>query len=282
MADTLAAAPPPSQGPTPTQEPAPWIHITVMGATAGMTVAAFTFSAFTAASSVAATGAGYTLDLLSSAAVAGTRAVWGDASAFSVRIIANSLSRTSEHSVRQGGLVTAGVVSAAAGAVTALTVTAGTRLIEYSIEYGGKISKEMAVQFSDAYLKFKARHTRFSEHGDTGALLDEDWVVIGKHLREYTLEELEEETARKARRRERHSMRSSAMTENSVIHTLEEHPDMKASAMQDSEMSVGREDAGADFEPTSQADNAADAADTVNEGGQEPAADLRVRFDLNN
>ena len=86
--------------------------------------------------------------------------------------------KTSEETMRTGSLVGAAVVSAVAGAATALTITLGTRVVEYSIEYGGKISRDMAQKFSEMYLTYKAGHSAFLETGKVEELEDGDWVLI--------------------------------------------------------------------------------------------------------
>lgn len=153
----------------------PWIKITVAGTTVGLVVAALTFSATSTATSAAASTAGFTIDALGEVAAAGTRLLVGDAAGLSVKVIARGFSKTSEESVRHGGLIAAGLTSSAVGVATALTITVGTKVIEYSIEYCDKISKDVAKKISEAYLNYKVGNNNeinFSEKDEN------DWIII--------------------------------------------------------------------------------------------------------
>jgi hypothetical protein len=69
-------------------------------------------------------------------------------------------------------------MAAAAGAITAMTITAGTRIIEYTVEYGGQLTREAALKLSETYLKYKASQSGFTETGDVESLVDNDWVIV--------------------------------------------------------------------------------------------------------
>lgn len=157
----------------------PWITISVAGATAGAVVAAITFAATNTATNAVATGSGFTLEALGEAAGIGTTYFMGPAAGYSVKIISKAFSKTAENSVRQTGLITSGVISAVAGVVTALTITAGSHIVNYSIEYGGKISKDVAMRISESYLKYKMQTMQFNEKDvTTELLLENDWVLL--------------------------------------------------------------------------------------------------------
>jgi len=157
----------------------PWITISVAGATAGAIVAAITFAATNTATSALATGSGFTIEALGEAAGMGTAYFMGPAAGYSVKIVSKAFSKTAENSVRQTGLVTSGIISAVAGAVTSLSITAGTHIVNYSIEYGGKISKEVAIKISESYLKYKMQTMQFKEKDvTTELLLENDWVLL--------------------------------------------------------------------------------------------------------
>lgn len=159
-----------------------WITITVAGMTIGMTVAAATYVAASMTANAAATVSGFTIDMIGQAAGLGTSYLLGPASGYGVKLATNAFAKTAEASVKHSGVITAGVLSAAAGTATALSITAGTRFFEYSIEYGGKLSKEAAIKISEAYLKYKISQLRVDESGEVGKLEDEDvdngWLLI--------------------------------------------------------------------------------------------------------
>lgn len=159
-------------------QPKPWISITVGGATAGVIVAALTFTATSTAANAVATSTGFAIDIIGSAVSVGTTYFMGSVAGCSVKLASKVASKTTEQALTHSGLITAGIMSTVACAATALTVTAGTRLIQYSIEYGGKISHEVAIQISEAYLKYKATNSKFNETGDLEELVDDDWMLI--------------------------------------------------------------------------------------------------------
>lgn len=170
-----------------------WITITVAGMTIGMTVAAATYAAASMTANAAATASGFTIDMLGEAAGLGTTYLMGPATGYGVKIATKAFARTAETSVKNSGFITAGVLSAVAGTATALSITAGTRFFEYSIEYGGKLSKEAAIKISEAYLKYKMSQLRVDETGDVAKLADEDvdngWILIADSPSEYELQE---------------------------------------------------------------------------------------------
>ncbi len=161
-----------------TNEVKPWITITVAGATAGVMVSALAYSATYHAGSAAATTTGFVMDAAGEVLGLGAKALFGDVAGVTVKVMSKGAAKTSEETLRTGSYVSAAVVSAVAGAATALTITLGTRVVEYSIEYGGKISREMAQKFSEMYLTYKAGHSEFLETGDIAQLEDGDWVLI--------------------------------------------------------------------------------------------------------
>lgn len=162
-------------------EKRPWITITVAGTTVGFMIAAAAYAATTATTSAAATTTGYTMEMLGELAGYGATSLIGPAAGLSVKVISRGIAKTSESALRQSGQITAAAVAAVAGATTALSITVGTRIIEYSVEYGGAVTREIASKFSEAYLMFKARHSQqFLESGDITALDDEDWVVVNR------------------------------------------------------------------------------------------------------
>ena len=160
-------------------EPSPWITITVAGTTVGIMVAAATYAMTSATASAAASTTGFTMTQLGDLAGLGATSLIGPAAGLSVKIVSRGIATTSEATLRQSGQLCAAAMAAVAGATTALSITVGTRIIEYSVEYGGAMTREIAAKFSEAYLMYKARHSpQFLELGDISALEDDDWVMV--------------------------------------------------------------------------------------------------------
>lgn len=141
-------------------QPDSWLKISVLGSTAGMIAAGLTYTATSKASSAAAVASGLTVTALGEIAGLGTKYFFGDAASVAVRLITATASKTTEETVRQGGILTAAVAGAAAGAAAALTVTVGGHVVKYSVEYGGKISKDLAEKFGEMYLMYKLGHVK--------------------------------------------------------------------------------------------------------------------------
>ena len=159
-----------------------WITLTVTGTRVGVIAAAFAYTAASHASSAVATGSGMSLSAIGELAGMGASYIWGSAAGTAVRIFSHSASKTTEASLRHSGMLAAGGVALATGAATALTITVGTRVIEYSIEYGGKISKETAHRLSELYLQYRATQSDFSTSGDPDTLVENDWILIAPDL----------------------------------------------------------------------------------------------------
>lgn len=156
-----------------------WITITVGGAAAGATVAALTYSATATSSKALATTSSITCVALGELIGLGATYFGNPVAASTVRVIAHAASKTSDEAIRVGGSAVAAGAAVAMGALTALTITVGTRVIQYSVEYGGKISKEVAQQLSESYLKYKIAHTQFDDSTPIEQIEDEqDWVVL--------------------------------------------------------------------------------------------------------
>ena len=135
-----------------------WITITVVGAAAGATVAAFTYSSALSVSQMIATGSGMSLSVLGEL----------------VGIMGHTAGKVAEGVIRQSGSMAATGAAVVTGGLTALSITVGTRIVEYSVEYGGKITKEAAQIIADAYLRYKCP----DEDKCEVALTEDDWVVL--------------------------------------------------------------------------------------------------------
>jgi hypothetical protein len=163
--------------PAPTDK-TPWITITVAGATAGVVVAAITYATTSTTTSAMASATGFTIDMLGELISAGVTYVMGYVAGYTVKFASKTAAKTAEETMKHSGMITAAVLSSAAGAATALSITIGTRLVEYSVQYGGKMSKELAVQLSEAYLRFRASRSSFETTGNVCELLDDEWVMV--------------------------------------------------------------------------------------------------------
>ena len=133
-----------------------WLHITAPACAAGTVASVLTYTLLIHTSSVAAAGTGLLVDSAGAAVSAGTRFLFGDVPATTVRILGRIWSTTSETAIRAGGSYTALAAAAAVGGTTAVTVSVGTRLVEATIEYGGALTKTAAEKIGEAYLRFKA------------------------------------------------------------------------------------------------------------------------------
>lgn len=152
-----------------------WITISVAGAAAGATVAGLTYTSALASSKALAVGSSVSCNVIGELLGYGASYFGGSAAGLSVRIMAHTAGKTSEELIRSSGYFAAAGAATVAGALTALTITVGSRVIDYTIEYGGKISKEMAEKISEAYLTYKLQK---AEEVDLEQIDDEDWVVL--------------------------------------------------------------------------------------------------------
>ena len=157
----------------------PWIKITVAGMTAGVVVAAVTYAAAENSSHAVATATGATINLAGRLAGLGADYIGGAALGTTVRIVSSAAAETTKQSIITSGRLGSAAVAATAGAVTALTITVGTRLVQYTIEYGGQLTREAAVRLSEMYLKYKSVQSGFVESGNINDLNADQWVIVG-------------------------------------------------------------------------------------------------------
>lgn len=152
----------------------PWVNITVNGAKAGLIVGSMTFLAASHASRLVATGSGVGVDALSLVAGYGAGYFWGPGAAFAVRTFGRVAAESTTNNMKYAGVIAAGGLGAAAGALTALSITVGTKVVEYSVEYGGKISAETARIVAEKYMEFRSRQTGTIEGVEPAADIDTD------------------------------------------------------------------------------------------------------------
>jgi hypothetical protein len=152
-----------------------WINITVGGAAAGGAVAALTYATTLASTKALATGTSISFNVLGELAGYGATYFSGSAAGMSIRIMAHTAGKASEEAIRSSGYLAAAGAATVAGALTALTITVGTKAVQYSVEYGGKITNEMAYKISEAYLKYRLQNT---EQIELTEINDKDWVIL--------------------------------------------------------------------------------------------------------
>jgi hypothetical protein len=157
----------------------PWIQITVAGMTAGVVVAAVTYAAAENSSHALATATGATINLAGRLAGLGADYIGGNVLGTTVRIVSSAAAETTKQSIITSGRLGSAAVAATAGAVTALTITVGTRLVKYTIEYGGQLTRETALRLSEMYLKYKSVQSGFVESGNINDLNADQWVIVG-------------------------------------------------------------------------------------------------------
>lgn len=157
----------------------PWIKITVAGMTAGVVVAAMTYTAAENSSHAVATVTGTGIHLAGRLVGAGADLIGGPVMGTTVRIVSSAAAETTKQSIITSGRLGSAAIAATAGAVTALTITLGTRLVQYTIEYGGVLTREAAVKLSEMYLKYKSVQSGFVESGNITDLNSDQWVIVG-------------------------------------------------------------------------------------------------------
>ncbi len=157
----------------------PWIKITVAGMTAGIVVAAVTYAAAETSSHAVATATGTGINIAGRLIGLGADYIGGAALGTTVRIVSSAAAETTKQTMITSGRLGSAAVAATVGAVTALTITVGTRLVQYTIEYGGQLTRESAVRLSEMYLKYKSVQSGFVESGNINDLNADTWVIVG-------------------------------------------------------------------------------------------------------
>ena len=129
------------------------LHITIEGLAAGATAGAIAYTVTSLTSDAVAKTANYTIKGIGMAAAAGTKYWMGPIPSATVRIACELAANRSEKTIQTGGLLTSMAVAGAVGAATALTVTIGSHLVRYTIQYSQVLSKEMAIKLSELYIR---------------------------------------------------------------------------------------------------------------------------------
>lgn len=151
----------------------PWILITITGTTAGAVVGALTYTATVNSTEILASGTNLGINAIGTVGSYVASAFLGDMAGISVRVASRIAGKITEETVKTSGRTAAAIMAATTGALTTLTFTAGSHIIKYSIEYGGKITQELAKQIAEDYLRYKTNQTGFiNDKTDTG------WVIV--------------------------------------------------------------------------------------------------------
>jgi len=129
------------------------IHITIEGLAAGATAGAIAYTVTSLTSDAVAKTANYTIKGIGMAAAAGTKYWMGPIPSATVRIACELAANRSEKTIQTGGILTSMAVAGAVGAATALTVTIGSHLVRYTIQYSQVLSKEVAIKLSELYIR---------------------------------------------------------------------------------------------------------------------------------
>jgi hypothetical protein len=154
------------------------VNITVNGAKAGLIVGSLTFLAASQASRLMATGSGVGVGVLGTLMGYGAGYFWGPGAAFAVQSMGTVAAKSTEENMKYAGVLAAGGLGAAAGALTALSITVGTKVVEYSVEYGGKISAETARVVAEKYMEFRTRQTGALADGSAADFESDEYVYV--------------------------------------------------------------------------------------------------------
>ena len=129
------------------------LHITIEGMTAGATAGALAYTLTSLTTDAVAKTANYTIRGVGMVAALGTNYWMGSIPSATVSIACNVAAKQSEDTIQKGGLLTSMAVAGAVGAATALTVTIGSHLVRYTIQYSKILSKEAAIKLSELYIR---------------------------------------------------------------------------------------------------------------------------------
>ena len=153
-----------------------WLTITLTGMTIGMTLAATTYTVGSLSTNTASNATGLALDALDDILSIGTDALLGPISAISVKLASRIASTTAKESVQTGGTLATTILAGVVGAAAALTISIGSHVFYYTIDYGGQLTSELAQKIAEIYLIYKAKCLQ--QTGFSTILSDEDWILL--------------------------------------------------------------------------------------------------------
>jgi hypothetical protein len=129
------------------------LHITIEGLAAGATAGAVAYTLTSLTSDALAKTAKYSIKGIGLLAAAGTNYWMGPIPSATVTIACEIAAKSSEETIQKGGILASAALAGAAAAATALTITIGSHLVRYTIQYSQVLSKEMAIKLSELYIR---------------------------------------------------------------------------------------------------------------------------------
>jgi hypothetical protein len=159
-----------------------YIHVSVLGTVTGITVSAFTYSAMMSALQNTALGTDLFCGIIGDIFKVGTTYLCGDIAGRSVKLIIKHIGHTSKKTIDTNSHIVAGVTALTAGTLAMATVVIGEYIIYYGIEYGGKITNEVAGFVSESAAKLTNKLAlKLHSHE---RLISDDWQLIGPMVHE--------------------------------------------------------------------------------------------------
>lgn len=129
------------------------LHITIEGMAAGATAGAVAYTLTSLTSEAVAKTAKYSIKGIGILAAAGANYWMGPIPSTTVSIACEMAAKSSEETIQKGGILASAAAAGATAAATALTVTIGSHLVRYTIQYSQVLSKELAIKLSELYIR---------------------------------------------------------------------------------------------------------------------------------
>ena len=155
----------------------PWLIVTITGTTGAAIVGALTYSATVQASDIIASGTGLSINGLGLCGSYLVSALLGDLAGVSVRVASQVAGHLTQETIRSSGRTAAALTSATTATLTALTFTAGSYAIQYTLEYGGMLSETLAKHIAEQVLGYSVSKNE-TQSGYIEDMRDSGWVVI--------------------------------------------------------------------------------------------------------
>jgi len=146
------------------------LRITIEGMAAGATAGAIAYTLTSLSTDAVAKTANYTIKGVGLLAAVGTNYWMGPIPSKTLTIACEIAAKQSEDTIQKGGLVISAAVAGAVGVATALTVTIGSHLVRYTIQYSKVLSKEAAIKLSELYIR--------QISGVSTCCPEDDWELI--------------------------------------------------------------------------------------------------------
>ena len=154
-----------------------YIHVSVLGTVAGITVSAFTYTAMMSALQNTALGTDIFCSIISDIFKVGTTYLCGDIAGQSVKLIIKHIGHTSKKTIDVNSHIVAGATALTAGTLATATVVIGEYIVYYGIEYGGKITQEVVGFVSESAVKLtNTLALKIHAHDQ---LISDDWQLVG-------------------------------------------------------------------------------------------------------